>query len=104
MGIDMSPEPVNRAGHDMAQLADAIKKRTKTLFDNSEKAAQGNAGWRSADALRGCRQAWGAQIDRLIDQTNNAAEGLKTSAGNVAASDQEAENRLQQVLGDLASN
>jgi hypothetical protein len=104
VGIDMSPEPVNRAGDDLTQVADAIKKRIKALFDSSEQAARGNAGWRSADPLRRCRQAWEGQVDCLIDQTHNAAERLKTSAGNVAASDQEAENRLQQVLRDLTSN
>jgi hypothetical protein len=102
--INMSPEPVKTAGSDLAQVADSAKKRVKTLFHSSEQAAQDNSGWGSAGALQRCKQAWEAQIDGLINQTNNDAEGLKTSAGNVAASDQEAENRLQRVLGDLASN
>jgi hypothetical protein len=102
--INMSPEPVYKAAGDLAQVADTVKKQVNSLFDSSEQAAQDNPGWRSAGALQGCTQAWKGQIDCLIDQTNNDAEGLKTSAGNVATSDQEAENRLRQVLGDLASN
>jgi hypothetical protein len=102
--INMSPEPVKTAGSNLAEVANAAKKRIKTLFGSSEQAAQDNPGWGSAGALQRCKQAWETQIDGLIDQTNNDAEGLKTSAGNVAASDQEAENRLQEVLGGLASN
>ena len=100
MVIAMDPGGVSAAGEDLHKIAGDAGTRTKSLFASSDAAAQGNQGWASGPALTGCKTAWQDQLGKLIQKTVEAGDALKDSAGNVASTDQEAENRLDHVMHD----
>jgi len=102
MSIDMNPARVRRAGDDLTQMAETAGSRTNHLLHSSDDAAAGNPGWRSAQALREVRHAWGQHVDKLVANTKDAAQALRDSADRVVASDQEGKDRLLAVLHDMA--
>ncbi|GDY32094.1 hypothetical protein [Gandjariella thermophila] len=97
----MNPEPIHQAGNDIADISAAARERTKNLLASLDDAASGAPGWRSGQELRNLRQAWERRIEQLVDDTANAAQALREAAGTVAASDQEGERRMMQVLHDM---
>lgn len=100
--IEMDPGGVTTAGEDLHQTANTAKDRTKSLLASSDTAYQDNPGWSSGPQLTWLRSGWEDQFDKLIQQTSDAAVALQDSAGQVAATDQEAENRLTNVMHDVA--
>lgn len=102
MNIKMDTGGVNATGDDMHQVAGTANERTKSLFATSDTAASDNPGWLSAAALTAVKDAWQTQFGKLVQQTVAAGDALKDSAGTVATADQEAENRLDHVMHDLA--
>src|SRR5436309_997778 len=100
--IEMDPGGVSTAGDDLHDTANTANTRTKTLFSSSDKAAQDNPGWAAAAALTTVKSAWQDQFNKLVRQTVDAADALRDSAGQVQATDQEAENRLNNVMHDVA--
>jgi hypothetical protein len=102
MDVEMDPGGVDATGDDMHELAGTANDRTKSLFASSDAAAQGNPGWASSPALTGVKGAWQNQFTSLVNQTVDAGDRLKNSAGEVAANDREAEDRLDTVMRHLA--
>jgi hypothetical protein len=98
MHIQMNTGHVAQAGDNLAALAGGARDRTAKLFENCDAAISGNAGWLSAGALRALRQIWADHVAKLIDDTAAIAQALNDSASMVAASDQEAEQRMKKVL------
>jgi hypothetical protein len=102
MVIAMDPGGVSSTGDDMHEVANTANDRTKALFASSDTASTDNPGWASGPALTAVKDAWQTQFGKLVQQTVAAGDALKDSAGRVAATDQEAENRLGDVMNDLA--
>jgi hypothetical protein len=98
MDIHMNIDQVAQIGDNITQLAGEASDRTAKLFESCDAAVSGSAGWHCADSLRTLRQVWADHVRKLIDDTEAAAQALKDSAGMVAASDQDAEQRMKKVL------
>jgi hypothetical protein len=99
MDIRMDPGGVSATGDDLHQIA--ANDRTRSLFTSSDTAARDNPGWASSAALTAGKDVWQSQFTSLIQKTVDAADNLKSSAGQVASADREAEDRLGRVMDDL---
>lgn len=102
MNIHIDPAAVTRAGDDLlAQTADA-KDRISLLFELTSAAISAHRGWDTAGALDGCRLAWHARLNELVDETASQAANIIESATAVSTGDAEAAARLGNVLDELA--
>ncbi|MGA8115989.1 MAG: hypothetical protein WCA46_20210 [Actinocatenispora sp.] len=101
MSVHMNPSEVTGAGRRLARMAHDARAKITALFRTSTTAARANEGWRVSASLAHCRDAWEKQLERLVDDTEKAGQGLVTAAGRVAETDQEAAHRINHVLDDL---
>lgn len=80
MSINVSPQALHEAAKGIDDAIARALENVKNSLAPSADAASANAGWRSADALVACRQAWSDHLNDVVKRTGEAAEKLRATA------------------------
>ncbi|HEV7977158.1 hypothetical protein [Amycolatopsis sp.] len=102
--INMTPEAVRLIADRIRTDAEASKGNINTLFAGTNVAVERHPGWLTTEALKKCGETWQQELLGLIDQSEQTAESLLSSAGLVNGMDDEARQRFGAVLSEMSTS
>jgi hypothetical protein len=97
MSINVNPQVLHEAAKGIDEVFSSALENVKNCLAPSVDAASANPGWRSADALVACRQAWSDHLNDVVKRTGEAAEKLRATAKDY----QDVERRIVEALEDV---